>query len=436
MNDWNITGSLENTDPEVASLIKSEAQRQRSVVRLIPSENYVSKAVQQACDSAFGNKYSEGYAHRWRKGELVNENGRYYQGQEFVNRLEPIAQRRALELFVPGKEAEYHANVQPLSGSPANFAVLNALLQPGETFLGLALSAGGHLTHGHSVSVTSRFFRSVQFSTNDQDLLDYDQIREMARQEKPKLIICGSTSYPRKIDYAVLGEIAREANAYLVADIAHISGIVATGLHPDAFPHADIVTMTTHKMLRGPRGGIIICRRELGEAIDRSVFPGLQGGPHENTIAGIAVALGEALRPTYREYTAQIIKNAAVLAAELIKRGFALVTGGTDNHLMVIDTKKGRADVAVGSGTWLAETLEAAGIVANKNSVKADAKPWLPTGLRLGVPAVTTIGFIESDMIRLAEWIERVAASKSDTAVLQKVKAEVQERMKTANLPL
>ena len=426
---------VSKTDEVVAELIRRETAYEGSTIRLIPSENYASDAVAAATGSIFHNKYSEGYPHQWKKGELIQENGRYYQGQEYTNALENTAKQRALQFFVPGKESDYHANVQPLSGAPANFAVLNAFLEPGDTLMGLSLDYGGHLTHGHKVNITAKYFKAVQYPLGSDCLLDYDLIRRMALESKPKVIICGATAYPRIIDFAKFGEIAREVGAILVADVAHISGIVATGVHPSPFPHADVMTTTTHKMLRGPRGALIVCKKEFGPQIDRSVFPAIQGGPHMATVAGIAVALKEALTPEYRDYTKQIVINARRLAERLNELGFTLFTGGTDNHLLLVDVTKGANGIEGKSGIWFAETLEKAGIVLNKNAVPGDLKPWNPSGIRLGTPAVTTLGMKEREMEQIADWIAAVGKSGGDQTAIAKIRQEVADLMKAFPIP-
>ncbi|MBI1886198.1 MAG: serine hydroxymethyltransferase, partial [Chloroflexi bacterium] len=310
--------ALERTDPEIAELIRREEQYQFDTVRLIPSENYASAAVIEALGSVLTNKYSEGYPGR-----------RYYEGQRFIDRLETIVQERAKALFRMD-----HANVQPYSGSPANMAVYYALLEPGDAIMGLALPHGGHLTHGWNVSFSARFYRPVQYTVDPKThVIDYDELRETARREKPKIIVAGATAYPRPFDFKAFGEIAREVGAYFLADVSHIAGLIVAGAHPDPAPHADAIMTTTHKTLRGPRGAMILCRKEHAEAIDRAVFPALQGGPHNHTTAGIGVALREASTEEFREYARQVARNAKALASELLERGFSLVSGGTDNHL-------------------------------------------------------------------------------------------------------
>lgn len=400
--------SLTAADPELAALIEGEAQRQHDKLRLIPSENYVSTAVLEASGTVLTNKYSEGYAGR-----------RYYEGQQYVDPIEQLAVARARALF--GVD---HANVQPYSGSPANLAVYLAFAEPGDTVLGMALPMGGHLTHGWSVSATGRWFRSVQYGVHrDTGRLDLDQVRELARRERPKLIFCGGTAIPRTIDFPAFAEIAREIGAILVADIAHIAGLIAGGAHPSPVGHADVISTTTHKTLRGPRGAMLMCTGPHAKAIDKAVFPGLQGGPHNHTTAAIAVALHEAAQPTFATYAAQVVRNAQTLAAALLERGFDLVSGGTDNHLILVDlTGKG-----IG-GKPAAQALDRAGIECNYNTVPYDPrKPFDPSGIRLGTPAITTRGLSESHMPQLAAWIDDAieAARKDDEPTLARIAAEI-----------
>jgi len=400
--------SLEDVDPEIAQLIAAEERRQRDCLRLIPSENYVSHAVLAATGSVLTNKYSEGYPGK-----------RYYEGQIYIDQVETIAIERAKSLF-----GAAHANVQPYSGSPANLAVYLAFLQPGDTVMGMHLASGGHLTHGWNVSITGKYFRSVQYTVvKESGRIDYDAVRDLARAEKPKLLFAGGTAIPRIIDFAAFAEIAREVGAVFCADIAHIAGLIAAGVHPSPVPHADVVTTTTHKTLRGPRGGMILCQEQHAKAIDRAVFPGLQGGPHNHTTAGIAVALREAATPAFKQYGAQIVKNAQALAAGLSERGFELVSGGTDNHLILCDlTNKGVP------GKVAARALDRAGIVCNYNTVPFDPrKPFDPSGIRLGTPAVTSRNLDESDMRQLAQWIEQVVARPEDETLAGKIKGAVAE---------
>jgi glycine hydroxymethyltransferase len=401
---------LTATDPELAALIEGEAQRQHDKLRMIPSENYVSTAVLEASGTVLTNKYSEGYPGR-----------RYYEGQQYIDPIETLAVARAKALF--GVD---HANVQPYSGSPANLAVYLALADPGDTVMGMALPMGGHLTHGWSVSATGRWFRSVQYGVRrDTGLVDMDEVRELARRERPKLIFCGGTAIPRTIDFPAYAEIAREVGAVLVADIAHIAGLVAGGAHPSPVGHAEVISTTTHKTLRGPRGAMLLCDAAHAKAIDKAVFPGLQGGPHNHTTAGIAVALHEAAQPPFAVYAAQVVANAKALAAALLERGFDLVSGGTDNHLILIDlTGKGIA------GKPAAQALDRAGIETNYNTVPYDPrKPFDPSGVRLGTPALTTRGLTEVQMPQVAAWIDEAvaAAVKDDEPTLDRIAAEVRE---------
>ncbi len=362
---------------------------------MIPSENYASKAVREAVGSVLINKYSEGYPGR-----------RYYQGNKIVDEIEGLAIEKAKALF--GVE---HANVQPYSGSPANAEVLFGLIEPGDVIMGLKLSSGGHLTHGHpEITFSGKFFRSVQFGTKDDGVIDYDEVEKLATEEKPKLMIVGTTAYPQILDWERFGKIADGIGAWLIADISHVSGLIIGGVYPTPVPFAHIVTTTTHKTLRGPRGAIIMITGkgikkdiEVMAKIDRAVFPGLQGGPHNNTTAGILAALIEADTPEFRQYAGQVVKNAKSLAAELKKGGLKLVTGGTESHLIVIDL---RPDL---SGNVVAESLEKAGIVVNRNSVpNGSSPPFYPSGIRLGTPGVTTRGMKESEMRIVAGWILKV----------------------------
>jgi len=403
--------ALEARDPEIARLIHLEEERQASQIRLIPSENYTSRAVLEAAGSVLTNKYSEGYAGK-----------RYYEGQEFIDQVETIAIERAKRLF--GAD---HANVQPYSGSPANQAVYVALAEPRSTIVGLSLPFGGHLTHGWKVNFSGIFYRAVQYELDpDTHRIDLDRVREIALRERPRLIWTGGTAYPRIWDFEGFGRIAREVGAIHVADIAHIAGLVAGGAHPSPIPHAEVVTTTTHKTLRGPRGGMILCSAAHAKAIDRAVFPTLQGGPHNHTTAAIAVALKEAASKEYAGYAHQIVKNARALAVALQERGYDLVSGGTDNHLILIDlTRKGVP------GKIAAQALDAAGIVCNYNTVPFDPrKPFDPSGIRVGTPAITSRGMTEPEMARLAAWMDQIISQPADTALQAKVAAEVAELCK------
>jgi glycine hydroxymethyltransferase len=399
---------LKQTDPDIYRLIKDEERYQIESVRLIPSENYVSQAVLDATGSVLTNKYSEGYPHK-----------RYYQGQRYIDEVETLAIDRAKALF--GAE---HVNVQPYSGSPANLAIYFALLQQGDTLMGLALPHGGHLTHGWNVSITGSFWRPVHYTVDrETQRLDYDAIRDLARKERPKIIVTGATAYPRVFDFKIFADIAKEVGAYLLADISHISGLIVAGAHPDPMPYADVVMTTTHKTLRGPRGAMIMCRKELAEKIDKAVFPGLQGGPHNHTTAAIAVALKEAATPEFKQYGNQIVRNAMALAADLTERGFNLVSGGTDNHLLLIDLTNKKI-----IGKKAAQALDRAGIICNSNTVPFDPrKPFSPSGIRLGTPAVTSRGMGEAEMKQIGAWIDQVVAHADDEAAIARVNAEVIE---------
>src|SRR3954471_2095208 len=379
---------LTRTDPELARLIEDEAGRQHDTLRMIASENYVSQAVLEATGTVLTNKYSEGYPGR-----------RYYEGQRYIDPIEELAIARARSLF--GVE---HANVQPYSGSPANLAAYLALAKPGDTVMGMALPMGGHLAHGWPVSATGAWFRAVQYTVRrDDGRVDFDEVRDIARRERPKLIFAGGTAIPRTIDFPRFAEIAREVGAVLVADIAHIAGLIAGGAHPSPVGHASVITTTTHKTLRGPRGAMLLCDAEHAKAIDKAVFPGLQGGPHNHTTAGIAVALREAAQPSFRLYAHQIVANARALVTALLERGFDLVSGGTDNHLILLDLTGKQI-----GGKPAARALDRAGIETNYNTVPYDTrKPFDPSGLRLGTPALTTRGLTEAQMPQVADWISR-----------------------------
>ncbi len=408
--------ALRATDPEIYGLVRREERYQRDSVRLIPSENYVSQAVLDASGSVLQNKYSEGYAGR-----------RYYEGQRYIDKIESLVCARACALF----SAE-HANVQPYSGSPANLAVYCALLQPGETIMGMALPHGGHLTHGWDVSASGRFWHPVRYGvTRETGRIDMDQVREIARQQRPRIIVAGATAYPRQFDFSAFGEIAREVGAYFLADISHIAGLVVAEAHPSPLPHADVVMTTTHKTLRGPRGAILLCRETLAESIDKAVFPGLQGGPHNQTTAAIGVALREAATPEFHAYGRQIVSNARALAEELLARGFDLVSGGTDNHLILIDlTGKGVI------GKKASKALDRAGIVCNYNTVPFDPrKPFSPSGIRLGTPSVTSRGMREPEMRRIAAWIDEVVAHVDDQEVHKRIAGEVREMCRAFPAP-
>jgi len=401
---------LRTTDPEIADLVAAENIRQRDTVRLIASENYVSAAVLEATGTVLTNKYSEGYSGK-----------RYYEGQQVIDQVETLAIERAKALF--GVD---HANVQPYSGSPANLAVYLAFLAPGETVMGMALPAGGHLTHGWSVSATGKWFRAVQYGVRKETgRVDMNDVRDLAQAERPKVIFCGGTAIPRTIDFPAFAEIAHEIGAVLVADIAHIAGLVAGGAHPSPVGHADVITTTTHKTLRGPRGAMIMSTAEHAKALDKAVFPGLQGGPHNHTTAAIAVALHEAATDDFRRYAHAIVENAKALADGLINRGFNLVSGGTDNHLLLVDLEN-----KLIPGKLAAKALDRGGIELNYNTVPFDPrKPFDPSGVRIGTAAVTSRGMGPDDMDRVAAWIEQVieAEKAGDEAAVEKVAAEVHD---------
>jgi glycine hydroxymethyltransferase len=400
--------SLEASDPEIARLIAQENRREADKLRLIPSENYVSRAVLEASGSVLTNKYSEGYAGK-----------RYYEGQQIIDQVEELAVSRLKALF--GAE---HVNVQPYSGSPANLSVYLAFCQPHDPIMGLGLPFGGHLTHGHSVSITGRYFKSIPYGVKEGDhTIDFDSVRALAREHKPKILWCGTTAYPRILDFAKFREIADEVGAKLCADIAHIAGLVAGGVHPSPIGIADVVTSTTHKTLRGPRGGIVMCKAEHAKDIDRAVFPGLQGGPHNHTTAGIAVAAKEAAQPAFKTYAKLVVDNAKVLAEALAGKGFSLVTGGTDNHLILLDLTPKNV-----TGKIAAKALDRAGIVANYNAIPFDPrKPFDPSGLRLGTPAISSRGMGKTEMQKLADWMDRVVSAPADDALIERVAAEVRE---------
>ena len=387
--------SLRDADPEVADILTAENRRQHVKIRLIASENYVSTDVLEATGSVLTNKYSEGYTGR-----------RYYEGQQQIDKIETLAIERAKFLF--GAE---HVNVQPYSGSPANQAVYVALAKPGDRVMGMSLAGGGHLTHGANVSISGLHYDAVQYGVDpDSGFLDYDAIEKLADEVRPKLLWCGTTAYPRILDFERFAAIGRKVGAVVVADMAHIAGLAAAGVHPNPVPHVDVVTSTTHKTLRGPRGGMILCRQQYADAIDKAVFPGLQGGPHNHTTAALAVALKEAATDEFKVYAQAIVDNARVLGEELAAYGFKLASGGTDNHLLLVDaTSRGVV------GHNMAKSLDAAGIVCNYNLVPGDTRPAMrPSGIRMGTAAVTSRGFGAEEMKQLAAWIDRVATTRAD----------------------
>jgi glycine hydroxymethyltransferase len=398
---------LEQVDPAIAQHIRAEVERQENGLELIASENFVSVAVLEAMGTALTNKYAEGVPGK-----------RYYGGCEEVDKVEQLAIDRAKSLF----EAE-HANVQPHSGAQANMAAYLAVAKPGDTLLGLALPHGGHLTHGSPVNFSGTLFRAVAYGVReDTGRIDYDQVRDVARQEKPRLLIGGGSAYSRIIDFAVLAAIAEEVGATLVVDMAHFAGLVAARIHPSPVPHAPIVTTTTHKTLRGPRGGMILCRADLAKAVDKQVFPGTQGGPLEHVIAAKAVALGEAATPAFQEYARQVVANAKALALALVDLGYAIVSGGTDTHLMLVDLRpKGL------TGKEAEKLLDQAAITVNKNTIPGDPQsPFVTSGIRIGTPAVTTRGFTEAEMVRVARLIDDVL-TKRDASTIARVKRQVRE---------
>jgi glycine hydroxymethyltransferase len=398
--------TLAQADPEIAGLIQDEAKRQHEALRLIPSENYAPRAVLEAGASALNNKYSEGYAGR-----------RYYEGQQVIDKVETLAIERLKSLF--GVE---HANVQPYSGSPANLAVYFAFCKPGDPVMGMGLPSGGHLTHGWGVSITGAYFNSAQYGVRrDDHRIDFDEVAKLAREHKPKLLFCGATAYPRTIEFDKFAEIAREVGAVLVADVAHISGLIAGGAHPSPAGKAEVITSTTHKTFRGPRGGMILCDAKHAKAIDKAVFPGLQGGPHNSTTAGIAVAAKLAATDDFKAYARAVVDNAKALAETLLSRGISLVTGGTDNHLLLCDlTPKGVP------GKVAAKALDRAGIVCNYNSIPFDPrKPFDPSGIRLGTPAITSRGLGQAEMATLGNWIADVIENVEDEKRLAGIRSEV-----------
>lgn len=390
-------------DNLVKSLISQEKKRQFEGLELIASENYVSKDVLECMGSILTNKYSEGYPKK-----------RYYNGNEYIDQIEELAISRAKEIF----KAE-HVNVQPYSGSPANLAVHFALLDAGDRTLGMSLDAGGHLTHGFKVSISGKYYNSASYSVDSNGYIDYDEVLKIAKEHKPKLIWAGFSAYSRIIDWRRFREIADEVGAFFVADIAHVAGLIAGGVYPSPVPFADVVTTTTHKTLRGPRGAMILCKEEFAERIDKAVFPGLQGGPHNHTIAGIATALGEASGDDFKEYAKQVVLNAQVLAQELKDLGYNIVSGGTDNHLFLMDVTSANI-----TGKQAGDKLEKANITVNKNSIPNDTlKPWDPSGIRIGTPALTTRGMKEGEMKKVAEYIDRVL--RCDEEEIKNIKEEI-----------
>jgi len=404
-------------DKKINQLIKQEIRRQQDGLVLIASENFVSSAVLEALGSPLTNKYSEGYPGR-----------RYYGGNQFIDQIENLAIERAKKLFLPSTEwPNWQVNVQPYSGSPANFSVYAALLQPGEKIMGMALAHGGHLTHGHKVSFSGKFFTAIQYHVSAKDhLIDFEEVSKLVEQEKPKIIVCGYTAYPRIIDFKKFSEIAKKNNVILMADISHIAGLVAGGAHPSPFPYADIVTTTTHKTLRGPRGAMIFARNQYAEAINKAVFPGMQGGPHDNNIAAMAVALAEDLEPNFKKYAQQIIKNSKTLAESLKKQGLKLITNGTDNHLILVDlTSTGIP------GKEAEKLLENVNIYVNRNTIPYDQRsPFDPSGLRLGTPALTTRGMKEKEMKIIGELIAKIILNPKSEKIKKEVRVKVNKLTK------
>jgi glycine hydroxymethyltransferase len=408
MKTLSMSRPLYEVDPDVATAIDNEARRQHEGLELIASENFVSEAVLEAAGSVFTNKYAEGYPGR-----------RYYGGCEFTDIVESLARDRAKQLF--GAE---HANVQPHSGSQANQSAYGAVLQPGDTILGLNLAHGGHLTHGHHLNFSGKTYKVIPYGvTKETETIDYDDLERIAERERPKLIIGGGSAYPRIIDFARMRQIADKIGAIYLVDMAHFAGLVAGGVHPSPVPHAQIVTSTTHKTLRGPRAGMILCRQDLAAAIDKTVFPGFQGGPLVHIIAAKAVCFHEAMQPSFREYARQIVANAKVLAETLAAEGFRIISGGTDTHLMLVDVfSKGML------GSEAEKALGEAGITVNKNAIPFDTNPPLkPSGIRIGSPAVTTRGMKEPEMRQIAHWIAEALHHRTDAAVLGKIRKQVLE---------
>jgi len=398
--------NLKKCDPQVYKALMGELKRQQEGMELIASENYVSEAVLEALGSVFTNKYSEGYPGR-----------RYYGGQEYTDLAETLAIERAKKLF--GAE---HVNVQPLSGAPANMIAYSAVLKPGDTVLGMDLSHGGHLTHGHPVTLSAKIYNFIRYKTDESGMIDYDELEKMAIKHKPKLILAGFSAYTRQLDYKRFQQIAKKVGAILMIDIAHIAGLIAGKAIPNPVPYFDIVTTTTHKTLRGPRGGMIMCKKEFAKAIDKSAFPGFQGGPHMNNIAAKAIAFGEALKPSFRKYAKQILKNAKVMEKELIKHGFKLMFEGTDNHMVLVDVYESKG--VTGKEAEIA--LDKVGITLNKNMVPDDSRgPMDPSGIRIGVPAITTRGMKEKEIKIICKWIKDAIKNRNNEKLLKKLRKDV-----------
>jgi glycine hydroxymethyltransferase len=410
--------NLSNVDPMVSSLIEREMDRQRTTINLIPSENYPSSAVLEAMSSILTSKYSEGYPGK-----------RYYQGNSIIDEIENIAIQRARDLF--GVE---HVNVQPLSGVPANHAVYLAFCQPGDPTMGIEVPSGGHLSHGERVTFIGKYFRPSLYKVDQgTETIDYDAFQTLAAEVKPKLIWIGVSSYPRHYDFPRLSEVAKSVGAYLVVDLAHVIGLVAAGVYPSPVPYADVITATTHKTLRGPRGAMIMCREEFAKQIDKAVFPGLQGGPHENVVAGIAVALQEAQTPEFKDYARQVLKNAEILSETLLADGFDLVSGGTDNHLMSFKLDSLGFEI---SGREAATLLEKAGLIANAQPIPYDTHSrFNPGGIRYGTPAATTRGMKEAEMRQIGLWTRQIFDSRDDEKKIMKIREEVRELCQEYPIP-
>lgn len=409
--------TIKKQDRQVFKILEKEKRRQKEGLELIPSENYASAAVLEAAGSIMTNKYSEGYPRK-----------RYYGGNLYVDEMEELAIKRAQKLF----KTNYHVNVQPYSGSPANLAVYFALLNFGDKVMGMNLAHGGHLTHGHKVNFSGKAYDFVQYGVRqDTEMLDYDEIEKMAKAEKPKMILCGATAYPRKIDFRRFAQIAKKVGAISMADIAHIAGLVAAGVHQSPFGIIDVITTTTHKTLRGPRGAVIFCREQFAKDIDRAVFPGMQGGPHDHITAAKAVCFGEALKPSFKKYAGQIVKNAKALAGELQKQGIRIVSGGTDNHLMLIDLQPLNI-----TGKEAETVLDDAGITVNKNMIPFDpASPFNPSGIRLGTPAITSRGMKEKEMIKIGQFIAAILKNPTLRQTQKQIAKEVKKLAKKFPVP-
>lgn len=407
---------IKDTDSEIYKLLAKEERKQEDTLDLIASENYVSPAVLEAVGSVLMNKYSEGYSGR-----------RYYKGNSVIDEIEDLAVQRAKDLF--GAE---HVNIQPYSGSPANLAVHLAFLEPGDKTMGMSLASGGHLTHGHKVSISGKYFDTVQYGVNEDGYIDYDEVRRLAKKHNPKLIWAGFSAYSRIVDWKKFREIADDVDAILAADIAHIAGLVATGIYPSPVGIADVVTTTTHKTLRGPRGAMIMCKKEYAERIDKAVFPGCQGGPHNHVTAGIAVALKEASTDEFKEYTENIVKNAKALSKIFTDKGYDIVSGGTDDHLFLMNVVNSFGI----TGEEASTVLEKAGIITNKNTVPNDTrKPWDPSGIRIGTPAITTRGVREKDMKKVSEFVIESLENPSDEPLLEEISRQVKIFLKDFPVP-